>query len=163
MFKYLFCPKCGGGLKPKNKSLLVCGVCSYYFYQNSKPTSSALIVEDGKILLGKRGIEPFKGFWNIPGGFLNYGEDPAEGAKREVFEETGLVIEVGDLIGIFNDVYGPDKFATLNIAYKARKISGTEKPGDDLIELEWFPLDQLPGEIAFKNDHMMLEALNKKQ
>jgi ADP-ribose pyrophosphatase YjhB (NUDIX family) len=159
--KFQFCPRCGGGLKPRGVSLFVCAVCNYHFYQNSKPTASALIVEEGKILLGKRGIEPFKGDWNIPGGFLDYGEDPVEAAKREVFEETGLVVEIGELLGIYTDTYGSEKIATLNIAYRARKISGEEKPGDDLMELKWFPLNELPEKIAFKNDEMMLAALKK--
>ena len=64
-------------------------------------------------------------------------------------------------MGIFTDVYGPEKIATLNIAYLAKKIGGTEKAGDDLIELGWFYLDKLPTDIAFKNDKMIFETIKK--
>jgi len=158
MHKYQFCPKCGGGLKPKNSSLLVCGVCSYHFYQNSKPTASAVIVKDGKMLLGKRAIEPSMGKWNVPGGFLNLGEDPRDCAKRETREETGLVVEIGEIIGIFMDTYGPGKDSTLNIAYLATVVGGKEKTDDDLSELKWFSPNELPKEMAFECNVKMLNA-----
>jgi ADP-ribose pyrophosphatase YjhB (NUDIX family) len=158
VIKYQFCPKCGGGLKPKNASLLVCGVCSYHFYQNSKPTAKALIIEDGKILLGIRAVDPFKGHWNIPGGFLEYGEDPKDCAKREAQEETGLEVQIGELLGIFTDFYGVEKNATINIAYMASRISGEVKPGDELVELGWFSPDNLPNTLASECNAKMLEA-----
>lgn len=158
MTKYQFCPKCGGGLKPKNPTLLVCSVCSYYFYQNSKPTASAVIVKDGRVLLGKRRIDPSLGMWNIPGGFLNLGEDPKDAAMREALEETGLVVELGDVLGIFMDVYGPAKESTLNIAYLAKIVGGQEKKDDDLSELKWFAPNEIPEELAFENNRKMLDA-----
>lgn len=158
MIKFQFCPKCGGGLKPRGKSLFVCGVCGFNFYQNSKPTASAVIIKDGKVLLGRRTIEPAKGKWNVPGGFLEFGEDPKEAAKREALEETGLVVEIGDVLGIFMDVYGPSKESTLNIAYIASVIGGQEKTDDDLKELCWFSPDELPEEMAFESNVKMLEA-----
>lgn len=162
MIKFQFCPICGGGLKRKNASLYLCAVCNYHFYQNSKPTASAMILKDNNILLGKRAIDPFMDYWNIPGGFLLYGEDPKAGARREAFEETGLDIEILDSVGIFMDEYGPQKLATINIAYTAKIIGGEEKAGDDIKDLQWFSLDNLPENIAFLNDRMMLDTLKKK-
>lgn len=57
-----------------------CGVCGKWHYHNSKPCAGALVVRDGKVLLAQRGVEPFKGYWDIPGGFLEAGEHPEHGA-----------------------------------------------------------------------------------
>jgi 8-oxo-dGTP diphosphatase len=96
-------------------------------------------------------IEPYRGWWDIPGGFLAPGEHPAMGAAREVLEETGLVVEPGELLGIWMDTYGAgDELAhTLNCYYVARVVGGVERPADDAAELGWFGPDHLPAEIAF--------------
>lgn len=112
--------------------------------------------------MGKRTIEPSKGKWNVPGGFLDLGEDPKVGAKREALEETGLVVEIREFVGIYMDVYGPTKESTLNIAYLAKVVGGEEKMNDDLTELKWFAPEELPKEMAFENNAKMLEAWLEK-
>jgi 8-oxo-dGTP diphosphatase len=160
--KYSFCPKCGQRLRIAlidHHERLVCGGCSFVFYQNSKPCVGALIVEQGKLLLVKRAKEPFKDFWDIPGGFLEAGEHPEDGARREIYEETGLHIQVGELVGIFMDTYGETGETTLNIFYTATVSGGEANAGSDATALHWFEINALPKQIAFDSAHEVLQLL----
>ena len=166
--KYKYCVECGGKLKKsflseESHTRLKCAKCNFVFYLNSKPTASALIVDGNKVLLGKRSIEPAKGDWDVIGGFLEPGEHPEDGARREAKEEAGTEIEIKELLGIFMDVYGTDKEPTLNICYLVG-LKPDEKliPGDDIEELRWFSADNLPQNLAFDNGRRMLEAWVKK-
>lgn len=163
--KYSFCPKCGGrlALRPVDQhEQLVCTQCCFVFYQNSKPCVGALVIDQGKLLLVQRAIEPFKGYWDIPGGFLELGEHPETGAAREIFEETGLHIQLGNLLGIFMDVYETTGDATLNLFYSAVVTGGEARAGSDAAHLHWFDLEALPERIAFKSAHEVLTLLQNK-
>jgi 8-oxo-dGTP diphosphatase len=154
---YSYCPNCGTKyteLHSTNK--FSCSICSETVYLNSKPTASTLIVDGRRILLGKRRNDPEKGKWDVIGGFLEYGEHPEDGAKREAKEETGLDVEIEKLLGIYMDEYGPDKYATLNIGYIVKIVSGDEAAHDDIEELRWFSAEELPTDIAFRNGQEMI-------
>jgi len=157
---YRFCPQCGGSLRVgfplgEGRPPLTCGSCGFAFYQNSKPAAGALVVHDGKVLLVKRRVAPARGAWDIPGGFLELGEHPREGAIRELREETGLGIRLFEPIGIYVDKYGDDVW-TLNIYYEAGIREGTPRPGSDAYSLAWFKPDELPSDLAFPHQHEML-------
>jgi ADP-ribose pyrophosphatase YjhB (NUDIX family) len=132
-----------------------CPACGAVHYRNAKPTASALVIRDGQVLLGRRGIEPGLGEWDIPGGFLEPWERPEEGAVRELAEETGLVVRTTELLTVLVDTYQGDVY-TLNLYFLAEPVSGEPHPADDLIELRWFGPDELPSSMAFAN---CLEAL----
>lgn len=155
--QYQFCPHCGNKYTENTKTIFHCNECNKTVYANSKPTASVLITKEDNILLGKRGIEPSKGMWDIIGGFLNYGEHPHDGARREAQEETGLAVEIKEYLGSFMDEYGEDKEATLNMGFIACITGGEMQPNDDIIELKWFSIHELPQEIAFENGKRMLE------
>ena len=160
--KYNFCFQCGTKYDENQQpGKFSCSSCNSVFYLNSKPTVSTLIIQDGKVLLGKRKIDPSKGKWDIIGGFLDYGEHPNDGAKREAKEETGLDVEPDQTLGFFMDTYGPGGDKTMNICMTAKVTSGTPIAGDDIEELEWFSADNLPEDIAFQNGKEMLEAWKK--
>ncbi len=171
---FKFCPKCSEKLefkkiKTEEEKQLICKKCSFIFYQNSKPTVSALILNNkNKIMLVRRAVQPFKNKWDIPGGFLKVGEDPQKGVKRELLEETGLSIKPLKIFGIFMDKYHnvsnnkpiANNF-TLNIYYLAKILKGKADPASDISEIKWFSLDRLP-QIAFKNGQQALDKLKKK-
>jgi ADP-ribose pyrophosphatase YjhB (NUDIX family) len=152
--RWRYCPRCRGELEP-GEGRVECPACGFVAYANSKPTASALCVNDeGQVLLVRRAIEPFKGDWDIPGGFLEEGEDPLDGIRRELLEETGLEVEPLEFFGVFMDRYGGDStaLATLNLLWTARVVGGDPRPDDDVDELGWFGPDELPreDELAFR-------------
>jgi ADP-ribose pyrophosphatase YjhB (NUDIX family) len=139
-----------------------CPECGFSTYAHSKATSSGLVVDDeDRVLLAKRANDPFAGKWDLPGGFLEEGEHPLDGLRRELREEAG--IEVGDerLLGIWMDryEYRGRVVATLNIYYTARLAEGAPAPADDVAEFRWFRADEVPiGELAFGHIPEVLSA-----
>ncbi len=157
-----WCPRCRTELEG-DESRVECPSCGFVCYSSSKPTAGALCVdEQGRVLLGRRRGEPFAGRWDIPGGFLEEGEHPLDGMRRELREETGLDVEPIAFFGVWMDRYGGDSTAqaTLNLYWTARVVAGEPEPADDVTELRWFAPDELPGpdELAFENVPKVLSA-----
>ena len=160
--QYKFCSNCGAPLaQHKPFSAQECDRCGAWHFHNSKPCAGALVVSQAQVLLARRGVEPFKGFWDIPGGFLEAGEEPETGVKRELREETGLEIQLIDLLGLYTDTNGAGNYYTLNIYYLAEAPNGTPQATDDVAELRWFPLDQLPDAFAFEHQYRLMEDLKQ--
>ncbi len=163
--RYSFCPKCG---QPLNTRLiddierLVCSSCEFVFYQNSKPCASVLVLDQNKLLLVKRAVEPFKDYWDIPGGFLEAGEHPKTGAIREAQEETGLLVELVDDFGVFMGAYSGTDDHTLNFCYAAKVTGGEPRAASDVSQLQWFDLPALPDKIAFGWSQEALELLKQR-
>jgi ADP-ribose pyrophosphatase YjhB (NUDIX family) len=155
------CPRCGAELGG-DAARLACDACGFIVYASSKPTAGALCVHNGRVLLARRAHPPFEGFWDIPGGFLDEGEEPLDGLRRELREETGLAVEPERFLGIWMDRYGGDSTAeaTLNLYWTARVVGGDAAPADDVSELRWFNPDELPApnELAFENVPLVLAA-----
>jgi ADP-ribose pyrophosphatase YjhB (NUDIX family) len=162
-----FCASCGARTEWTIRAgdhcpVELCPVCGAVFFRNSVPCAGALIVEDNRLLLIRRTIEPFRGFWDVPGGFLEEGEHPKEGAVRETMEETGLKVRPERFIGIYIDRYcGDGSCTTLNIYYLCSVESGEPQPLDEADKVEWFPIDLLPKRIAFP-DHVMNVLIDLK-
>jgi len=155
------CPVCATPARQED-GRFECPHCGYRTYAHSKPTASAIVADDdGRILLSKRGSEPFAGKWDLPGGFLEEGEHPLDGAKREVREELGVGLANERLLGVWIDRYGDDDHAvtTLNVYYAARIGEGTPEPTDDVDELRWVAPDDVPkDELAFGHIEDVLSA-----
>ena len=164
-----FCPRCGAPLRvvlrPETDHLVqVCPACGRVHYRNAKPCVGVLAMRDGHLLLVRRGIAPFRGHWDIPGGFLEEGESPERGALREVEEETGLTVRLTGLLGFYLDryPYQGEQGVTLNIYFLGEVIGGEERPADDAAALGWFPPDQLPRRIAFDHVRKVLEDWRRR-
>jgi 8-oxo-dGTP diphosphatase len=133
-----------------------CPACGRIQWRNAKPCAGALVIRNGKVLLVRRKIEPFRGYWDIPGGFCEVDEHPTETAQREVREETGLEIELTGLLGLWMDDYEGNM--TLNVYYLARPLTRRLQVGDDADGAAWFAPDSLPQNIAFANGRQALGA-----
>jgi ADP-ribose pyrophosphatase YjhB (NUDIX family) len=147
------CPRCTAALD-NDGSVASCPGCGFVTYASSAPAVSALVLDDeGRVLLARRAHEPDAGLWDVPGGFLDEGEHPRDGLRRELREEAGLDVEPGAFAGAYLDTYGAGAGAAsvLNLVYDARIRSGRPVPADDVAELAWFAPDALPpsDECAF--------------
>jgi 8-oxo-dGTP diphosphatase len=107
----------------------------------------AVVVSDGRALLVKRGNEPAKGAWSIPGGMVELGEMLHDAVRREISEETGLDIEVGDrlqvLERIFRDDSGRARYHYILIDYRAVPIGGKLRASSDAVEVGFFTAREL--------------------
>ena len=126
-----------------------CPECKTIHYQNPKPTATLICVENNKILLVKRAFNPAKGYWSLPGGFIELRETPEDAAKRELKEETNLSGEVVKLLGHcshFNSIFGD-----ILLIGMLMKIKNWEnlKAGDDASEAKLFNINNYP-ELAFE-------------
>jgi 8-oxo-dGTP diphosphatase len=147
---WVYCPRCANELTRQDNAV-ECRACGFLFYAHSSVTASALPEDDvGRVLLARRAGEPFLGLWDVVGGFLEEGEHPLDGLRREVREETGLGFEPGALLGIWMGRYD-DGRGTLNLFWTGRLGPGTPQAADDVAELRWFAPDELPSpnELAF--------------
>ena len=155
------CPRCGAALEHGEGSV-ACPSCGLEEYANPTPTASALVRDDaGRILLARRAADPRAGLWDLPGGFMDEGEEPLDTLRRELREETGLELEPGAFLGGIPDRYGEDGPWTVNFYWEARLGEGEPRPADDVAELAWFPADALPprNEFAFANTLELLERV----
>ena len=162
-----WCPRCRHELRG-SELRLECEACGFVAYPSSKPTAGALVGDGyGRVLLARRAVEPFKGRWDIPGGFLDEGEHPLDGVRRELREETGLEVEPLEFLGVWMDRYGGESTAeaTLNLYWTARVEAGEAHPSDDVDVLRWFEPDELPAtdELAFENVPLVLAAWRARQ
>jgi ADP-ribose pyrophosphatase YjhB (NUDIX family) len=148
-----FCPRCAEAIAVGD-GRASCGRCGFVAWANSAPTASAL-VEDagGRLLLARRAIDPCRGKWDVPGGFLQEGEHPLEAVRRELLEETGLEIEPREFFGAWVDRYGdgPGTAFTLNLFWRATARGGELRAADDVDEVRFFAAAELPApsELAF--------------
>jgi len=114
----------------------------------------AVLIEDGKILLIRRGKEPFKGQWATPGGRIEDNETAEQCLIREMKEETGLTVEPFRLVGVYSEP-SRDPRLIIAAAYLVRRIAGTIRAGDDAADAEWWPLTDLP---LLASDHVKIVA-----
>jgi ADP-ribose pyrophosphatase YjhB (NUDIX family) len=147
------CPRCAAPLTGDEQEKQ-CPSCGSTYYANSSPAVSALVLDGrGRLLLARRAFEPDAGLWDTLGGFLDEGEHPLDGLRRELLEETGLHVEPDAFLGVFIDTYGkgPGAAFVLNLAWEAHVVSGEMAAADDVSELRWFSPDELPSdsELAF--------------
>jgi ADP-ribose pyrophosphatase YjhB (NUDIX family) len=159
-----FCPACGGALESRlikagEPERLVCQACGRVEYLDPKVAACVVPERQGKILLLKRAINPGRGKWVMPGGFVDRGELPAEAAVREAAEEVGLRVEVGALIGVFGTHVSP-----IIIVYGSGQVVGEPAPLDETLAVRWFAPDQIPwSDLAFDSTRQALTALAEQR
>jgi ADP-ribose pyrophosphatase YjhB (NUDIX family) len=107
----------------------------------------AVIIREDRVLLVRRATEPLKGEWSVPGGVLELGEKLRDGIRREVLEETGLEVEPGDVLDVFDSIFrdeqGRTQYHYVLIDYLCRLLLGEAKAGSDVSEVRWVQEDEL--------------------
>ncbi len=135
-----------------------CPNCGFVQYDDPKVAAGVLLVEDRRVLLVRRIMEPHAGSWSIPAGFVNAYEDPQAAAIRECREETGL--EVNSLV-LFDLLSGREhpRGADILLVYIAQLAGGALRAADDVDRAEWFPLGALPP-LAFTSTRKILDRIS---
>jgi ADP-ribose pyrophosphatase YjhB (NUDIX family) len=148
-----YCSSCGGPLRfefapGEDRKRLVCAACGHIAYVNPRLVVTTLPITDaGEIVLIRRGIEPGRGSWAQPGGFLEVDETVNQAAIRETFEVTGLLVEPGEIVGLYTRL----EATVVTVAFEARITGGTATPTPEATEVVAFAPDSIPwSEIAFK-------------
>ena len=123
-----------------------------------------MIVEDGRALVTVRAREPEKGRLDLPGGFLDPGEHPAEGIVREAREELGIGLEVDPTpILLAPHTYGPEGVWVLAIGFRARIVGGKPRPADDVADIRWLTADEIDqADFAWEHDRQMVRGVLKE-
>ncbi len=154
-----FCSRCGerlafSQLPDESRDRLACGSCGFIAYVNPRLVVTTIPITDaGEVVLLRRGIEPGRGSWAQPGGFLEVDETVAEGAARETLEETGLLVTPGDLVGIYSRL----EAAVVVLAFEARILGGAFMITPEALEIEAFSPGHIPwAGIAFKTTYWAL-------
>jgi 8-oxo-dGTP diphosphatase len=106
----------------------------------------------GRILLVRRGRPPFEGSWALPGGFVETGETTEAACARETLEETGLIVEIGVLLGVFSKPDRDPRGHTVSVVYRCAPVAGEVRGGDDAAEARWFTPEEI-STLALAFDH----------
>ena len=159
--KAQFCLKCGAAMTISSgtgRPRPTCGSCGFVMFSNPVGASAALVLRGDEVLLVKRGIEPFLGFWAVPAGYQEEDESPPVTAERETLEETGVQVEALLLLDLLFVPDDPRKPANVAL-FACRALSGEAEGADDAQEAAWFSLDDLPELIAFDNRELIFDRL----
>ena len=147
-----FCSRCGaalqfGSVPGEERERHVCPSCGHVAYANPRLVVTTLpITGSGEIILIRRGIEPGRGAWAQPGGFLEVDETVNQAAIRETWEETGLLVEPGEIVGLYTRL----EATVVTIVFEARIVGGTAAPTPEATEIVAFAPESIPWpEIAF--------------
>ena len=157
-----YCPRCGGRLEsnlpgPHGR----CLACGEVFYRNPAIGVAVIVLDADSILLGRRGRGAYAGRWCIPCGYVEWGEDIRVAARREVEEETGLVVEVGEIYAAHSNFHDRERL-TVGIWFRGRVVGGALSAGDDLDAVDYFAVDA-PPDLAFPTDAAVIASLASKR
>ncbi len=154
-----YCSRCGATLEPSRfpgdeRERLACRACGLVAYVNPRLVVTTLPITDaGEVVLIRRGIEPGRGLWAQPGGFLEVDETVTEAAIRETFEETGLVVAPGEILGLYSRL----EAAVVVVAFEAAIVGGEPRTSGEATEIVAFAPERIPwSEIAFQTTYWAL-------
>jgi ADP-ribose pyrophosphatase YjhB (NUDIX family) len=156
-----FCPNCGGHLSERlleteDRPRLVCDRCGRIFYINPRAVAGIIIERGGRLLLLRRAIEPRRGTWTFPAGYMEIDETAEEAATREAEEEIGLKVKTGPLVGVYSRP-APESPGVLVVVFQGQRPRGRVRIGHEVLETRWFALDAIPwNELSFPTTHWAL-------
>lgn len=138
-----------------DRDRLVCNDCGFILYENPKIVVGAVVRDGDRFLLCRRAIEPRRGFWTLPAGYLELHETTEEGARREAWEEARARIRLDGLLGLFSI----PRISQVQLIYRATLADPAIEPGPESLEVGLFLWNEIPwGDIAFPSVHWSLDA-----
>ena len=158
-----FCSSCGSKTETRliaRQRLSVCAACDRIFFRNPKVVVTALIENDGRVLLVRRDIEPGRGLWGLPGGFVDWDEHPEQAMVRECSEEIKVRVEPVELLGVEHVVTADDEGIVI-LPYRARLLAGDPDAGDEVQQVGWFGPDAMPT-LAFSSHRKILQRWSEE-
>lgn len=164
--EFKFCPFCGKDLQIKleeGKERKFCPDDKWTYYPHVGAAAGGVAIKDGKVLMVKRGREPFKGKWMFPAGFIDYGEHPLEAVKREFKEETGLLVTSGKLLDVVQVDDDPRESGHYNFFYLVEFEDRGEVHTDEEEneEIAWLDLNS-EIDMSFNGHKKILEMIRSK-
>jgi 8-oxo-dGTP diphosphatase len=159
-----FCQVCGHEMEDRQaygKWRRVCPTCGYVHFQDPKVAAVVFVEHRDQVLLVRRAMNPERGKWALPAGYIDHGEDPRQAAIREVREETGLEVAITGLVDVQGGPSNPG--ASIVIIYTARVVNGTAQARDDVDAVRWYSANDPLPEIAFESTRTMLRAWIERQ
>ena len=152
-----FCHQCGAAVTlrfvpEEQRDRLVCDACGFTHYLNPRVVAAAIPERDGadggpRLLLMRRALEPRRGYWTPPGGYVELGESTEEAALREGLEEVGLTLKLAGLLG----VYSRPAVGVVVVVYRAQAVEAEPTLGAEALEAHWFAADAIPwDDLAFE-------------
>ncbi len=159
---FRYCPYCASPMDRKKeggRERPYCPSCGFTQYLNPTVGVAVVVIREGKILLGKRAPHVSYGqMWCIPCGHVEWDEDVEDAAVREFEEETGLRVSIKGVVAVHSNFHNPRQH-TVGIWFMGEVVGGEPRPGDDLVEIGFFPLNNPPLPLAFPTDRLVLEEL----
>ena len=157
--QFAVCPFCGTRLHQEESGgrlRAACQACGFVQHRNPAPAVAILVVDQGRVLLGRRGGEPGRGTEALPSGYVEWEDDFLSTAIREAKEETGLDVEVESILTVVSSFVSP-RFHFLSVYVVARVVGGELAASDDLEAVEWFPVKGPLPEMGFEEDLRVIE------
>ena len=138
----------------------VCARCGFVAYENPKIVVGTVVTHEDRFLLCRRAIEPRKGFWTIPAGYLELHETPEDGARREAREEACAELALGGLLA----VYSVTHLSQVQLIFHGDLVGGTHRPGIESLETALFDWQDIPwNDLAFPTVHWMLRHESERR
>jgi ADP-ribose pyrophosphatase YjhB (NUDIX family) len=163
--EFSFCPLCGGPLtmleSGHDRGRMACGKGHFVHYDNPAVTALAFVERDGRYLVLERAQEPYRGLWDLPGGFIESGESPAEAVRREIFEETGLIVDAPIILGAYTSRYGDGGKPTVDIAFHCQEPLGEVRLSDESSGSAWVTVAGMPT-LAFAGERSAFGDLKRR-
>lgn len=162
---FRFCPSCGqplaetrhaGRIRPR------CPGCQRIFYHNPAVGVAVVVIQEDQILLGRRASGRYAGTWCIPCGYVEWGEEIRQAAAREFAEETGLIVQVGEVVAVHSNFHDRRRL-TVGLWFAGTVVGGELRADDDLDRVAFFSFTALPPDLAFPTDRLVLAELYRKR